>query len=81
MNISNILKQISLFSIGIFIIGTVLSLIKVWLISDIVFDSFVAHPVFDNQILNFLWFGLGIFILNEIYKVGITINNEQELTI
>jgi len=81
MDISKILKSITLFSIGVFIVGTILSIIKVWLFSDIVFDNFVARPVFDNNVLNFLWFGLGIFILNEIYKVGITIEKEQEFTI
>jgi hypothetical protein len=80
-DISKILKSIALFSIGVFVVGAALSIIKLWLIDEIVFNNFVAHPVFDNQLLNFLWFGLGIYILNEIYKVGLELKNEQELTI
>lgn len=79
--VSTLLKQIALFSVGVFLMGSVLSLLKLWMIDDIVFENFVARPVFDNQFLNYLWFGLGIYILNEIYKVGLSLKKEQELTI
>ena len=75
------LKGIAFFSLGVFGIGSILSFVKLWLIGDIVFMGFVARPVYDNYLLNFLWFGLGIYILNEIYKVGLELKNEQDLTI
>jgi hypothetical protein len=80
-DVSDILKTIWKVSLLIFLAGSVLSIIKILVIDDVVFDSFVARPVFDNQLLNFLWFGLGIYVLNEIYKVGIELKNEQDLTI
>ncbi|MDA3891269.1 MAG: DUF2975 domain-containing protein [Salinivirgaceae bacterium] len=75
------LKQVSFFSILVFAVGSILSLLKVLIVKQVVFNNFVARPVYDNQLLNFLWFGLGVFILNEIYKVGIALKTEQDLTI
>ncbi len=79
--VSKILKQVALFSLLVFIGGTALSIIKLFVIDKIVFNSFIVYPVFDNQLLNFLWFGLGMYILNEIYKVGLELKKEQELVI
>lgn len=81
MAISKDLKVVAFFSLGVFGVGSVLSVIKVLLMDAITFRHFIAQPVYDNQLLNFLWFGLGCFILNEIYKVGIELKKEQDLTI
>ncbi len=81
LEISKELKSVALFSIIVFVAGSLLSVLKLIILKDITFQNFVAHPVFDNQLLNFLWFGLAIYILNEIYKVGIELKNEQDLTI
>jgi len=80
-DISKIIKSIALFSIGVFLVGSILSIIKLWVVNEIVFKDFIARPEFDNQLLNFLWFGLGMYILNEIYKVGLELKEEQDLTI
>jgi len=79
--ITNQLKSIALFSLAVFALGSLLSVLKLLLIDKIVFSTFAAHPVFDNQLLNFLWLALVTYILNEVYKVGIDLKKEQDLTI
>ncbi len=81
IEISKTLKQVALFSVLTFIVGAILSIIKLLIINEMVFEDLVVRPVFDNQILNFLWFGISIYILNEIYKVGLELKKEQELVI
>lgn len=79
--ISVYLKRVAVFSVAVFVVGSILSVLKILIVKPLVFNNFVARPVFDNQLLNFLWFGLSFFILNEIYKVGVVLKKEQELTI
>ncbi len=65
----------------IFIFGSLLSLIKMIFLPIIQFEGFSAHPVYDNLFLNFLWFGIGMYILSKIYQVGFILKQEQDLTI
>jgi hypothetical protein len=80
-SVSLILTKLASFSVLVFGVGSLLSLAKLSLIQSVWFESFVVKPVFDNQFFNFLWLGIGIYILNEIYKVGLEIKKEQDLTI
>jgi hypothetical protein len=79
--ISIVLKRIAKGSVLIFALASLLSLLKLVFIKPIVFENFVALPVFDNQVLNFLWIALAAFILSEVFKAGKTLQEEQELTI
>lgn len=79
--ISIVLKRIAKGSVLIFALASLLSLLKLVFIKPMVFENFVALPVFDNQGLNFLWIALAAFILSEVFKAGKTLQEEQELTI
>lgn len=80
-SVSLILNKLAKVSVLVFGAGTLLSLAKLKFIHSIQFESFIVKPAFDNQFFNFLWLGIGLYILNEIYKVGLEIKNEQDLTI
>lgn len=69
------------FSMLVFAAGSVLSAIKVVFLPAISFDGFVAHPVYDNSLLNFFWFALGMYVISQIYQVGLGLKQEQDLTI
>ena len=79
--ISIILRRLAWGSALIFVFGSGLSALKLVFINEIVFEGFTAKPVFDNHLFNFLWFALGTYILNEIYKIGLTLKEEQDWTI
>lgn len=80
-SVMGVFRKIALFSILIFVVGMLLSVAKLIWVDALVFDGFVAKPVFDNQFLNFLWIALASYIFGEIYKVGLELKNEQDLTI
>lgn len=81
IQIKNYLHKISVLSFGVFVVGSVLSIIKLFVLSEMHYHTLIVKPVFDNGLFNFLWLGIGFYILNEVYKVGVQLKNEHELTI
>jgi hypothetical protein len=69
------------FSFLIFIIGAVASVIKIYFMKPFIINNMVIIPTFDNQIINFLWVGIGLYIIAQVYKVGVELKKEQDLTI
>lgn len=74
-------RQIALFSLGVFVIGSLLSVAKIIFVQGIQTQSIKAVPVYDNFLLNFLWVGIALFIIEGIYKAGLELKHENELTI
>ncbi len=69
------------FSFLIFIVGAIASAMKLYFIKPFFINSMEIKPAFDNQIINFLWVGIGLYIIAQVYKVGVELKKEQDLTI
>lgn len=80
-NISARFKSLATYSFIFFTIGLVLSLVKLALINQIKFHNMILKPVFDNQVMNLAWIGIGFFILSGIFKIGFQLKTENDLTI
>lgn len=75
------LQRVTWFSMAVFILGSILSILKIIYIPSIAFEGFKAIPVYDNLLINFFWFSMGMYIIIQIISVGIELKNEQDLTI
>lgn len=73
--------SIAQISLSLCVVGTILSLLKVFLVNNINFNGLTLTPVFDSKILNLLWIGLASFIISGIFKTGCELKQENDLTI
>lgn len=79
--IPHYLKQLSVFSIIVFFIGSILSIIKIMYINQITVNNIILSPAYDNGLLNFLWASLLFAVLTLIFKIGHNLKTDNELTI
>ncbi|MFA6400298.1 MAG: DUF2975 domain-containing protein [Salinivirgaceae bacterium] len=79
--ISKRLEFTAKFSILIFILGALASTIKIYSMKPFSINKMVITPAFDNQIINFLWVAIGLYIIAQVYKVGVELKKEKDLTI
>jgi hypothetical protein len=79
--VSHRLLFTSKFSFLIFAVGTILSSGKVLFMNTFYVNNMIVKPAFDNQLFNFLWIGIGLYVIAQVYKVGVDLKKEQDLTI
>jgi len=79
--LSECFVKLARFSAIIFICGTSLSFIKILLLSNIQINGLIFKPCFDQGILNFAWLSVGFFIISAVFRIGLQLKTEQELTI
>ncbi|MBI9069549.1 MAG: DUF2975 domain-containing protein [Salinivirgaceae bacterium] len=75
------LSNISIVSFVVFAVLLAMSVLKLVFLKAIEIENILIVPQFDNWILNFLWIGIGFYLLKEIFAVGIQLKKEQDLTI
>lgn len=75
------LKKTANGSIIIFAVMACLSVIKLITVKTLTIGSVMYYPVFDSWILNFLWIGLLIWIMIQIFSAGWEQKQEIDLTI
>lgn len=68
-------------SIALFAFGLLLSIAKITLIDEITCNGLTYTPIFDSQILNLAWLAIGFLIVASIFKVGLELKQEKDLTI
>jgi len=76
------LKKMSIVSVIIFAGGSFVSLIKYIFIRRVMVGGVLLfEPVYDNQLLNFLWVGILLYILANVFNAGLVLQEEHDLTI
>lgn len=79
--VSSYFNKLARFSGLVFIVGSLLSIAKILFITNIQFNEYILKPCFDQGILNFAWLSVGFFIISAIFKIGLQLKTDQELTI
>lgn len=80
----NIPRQMRTMAYGFlvfFIIGIILTTCKLIFIKAIVIIPDIYLPAFDNTVLNYLWIGIFIYIMAEVFQAGLLLKEENDLTI
>jgi hypothetical protein len=75
------LRRMAIGFMAYFIGGTMLSLIKVFLIQEILTERMLLKPAFDNTVFSYLWISIFLFIMVEVFNAGLFLKRESELTI
>ncbi len=75
------LRSMSIAFLLFFIGGSVLSILKIIFIQEMMTTRMLLRPAFDNALFNYLWISVFLFIIAEVFKAGLILKQESELTI
>lgn len=76
------LRRTAVVSILLFVGGSVISLLKFYFLREVSLGGVLNfQPVYDNQLLNFMWIGIFLYILSHIFQAGLVLQEEHDLTI